>query len=247
MTKRVFSDEDLTLFLDGEASEAVAQEIEAALITDPALVASLDEMRAAQAAFVADQDALLAVAPPIPDLPGAAQTTFPWVAAFGGMAAGLVIAAGLSWSILTQDAPDWRDVVANYQSLYVTETLAGPVEPESALEAKLTDLSGVLGLDLTTLPTVDGLEYRRAQQLGYLGTPLAQLTFLTPDGGPVALCILRVGGPNSDGIEAETLEGMAAFSWVDNGYGVLLIGPQGDTTLPDAATVFRAALRDAAA
>lgn len=247
MKTRAFSDEDLTRFLDGEASETLTLEIEAARLKDTKLSADLDNMRAAQAAFVADQDAFLSAAPPMPDFPAPSRKAVPWAPALGGMAAGLIIAAGLAWPLLSKDNPDWRDVIANYQSLYVTETLSGAVDPQHSLDAKLTELSGVLGIDLTTLPDVDGLNYRRAQQLGFRGAPLAQLTYLTPDGGPVALCILRVAGPNSDGIEAETLEGMAAFSWVDNGYGVLLIGPLDDTTLPEAATIFRAALKDAAA
>ncbi|MEO0891339.1 MAG: hypothetical protein AAFY35_02000 [Pseudomonadota bacterium] len=247
MKTRAFSDEDLALYLDGEASETLIQEIEAARLKDTKLSSELDRMRVAQAAFVADQDSFLAAAPPMPGLPAPARSAVPWAPALGGMVAGLVIAAGLAWPFLSKDDPDWRDVVANYQSLYVTETLAGAVEPQSALDAKLVELSGVLGIDLTALPDIDGLDYRRAQQLGYEGAPLAQLTFLTHDGGPVALCILRTSGPDSENIQADTLSGLSAFSWVDNGFGVLLIGPQGDATLPEAATMFRAALRDAAA
>ncbi|MEO0370211.1 MAG: hypothetical protein AAF231_02035 [Pseudomonadota bacterium] len=248
---RSFTDEDLTAYLDGEASAALTHDIEKQLEDDPALAAELQALRAAEAAFTADQDALLSLAPSMPALPATPRTTPAWITALGGMAAGLVIAAGFTWSLMSgqgsgQD-PDWRAVVANYQSLYVTETLAGVAEPQSVSEAKLAELSGVLGLDLTDLPKVDGLNYRRAQQLGYQGTPLAQLTFLTEDGGPVALCILQVGGPDSDGVETQVLDGLAAYSWVDNGYGVLLIGPLDDARLEGAAETFRNALKDPAA
>lgn len=249
MTQRSFSDEDLASFLDGEAADALTREIEMALAEDPALTAHVKDLQSAQVAYVAAQEEMLSLAPEMPDLPasvqGAKSAGFGWAPACCGLAAGLAIAAAVSWSLLADKEPDWRDVVANYQSLYVTETLSGVSEPQSVSEAKLAELSGVLGLDLTGLPNVDGLAYRRAQQLGYKGTPLAQLTFLTADGGPVALCVLHVGGQDSTTIEAETLEGMAAFSWVDNGYGVLLIGPTGDQSLPQAAEAFRAALRGA--
>lgn len=247
MTQRAFSEDDLTLFLDGEAPDPLAKEIEAALSKDKDLAAYLDSMRSGQAQFVADQEALLSAAPALPDLPAPVRPPRAWAPALAGLAAGLVIATGVSWSLSTDEEPDWRAVVANYQSLYVTETLTGPAETQSARDAKLLELSGVLGIDLTDLPDVDGLLYRRAQQLGYQGHPLAQLTFLTAEGGPVALCILHQDAPGSAGIEASTLDGMAAYSWVDNGFGVLLIGPQGDSTLPEAATIFRAALKDAAA
>ena len=58
---------------------------------------------------------------------------------------------------------------------------------------------------------------------------------------------MRTGGPDSPDIEAETLEGLAAFSWVDDGFGILLIGPKGEETLSDAAALFRSALRQGSA
>ena len=39
MTERAFSDEDLALFLDGEASDALTREIEIALAQDASLAA----------------------------------------------------------------------------------------------------------------------------------------------------------------------------------------------------------------
>lgn len=245
MTERAFSDEDLALFLDGEASEALTREIESALAQDPSLSAEVNSLRAAQASYVSAQEDLLSLSPAMPELPRRERGMPAMLPAFVGLAAGLVIAATVSWSLLSKPEPGWREVVANYQSLYVTETLSGVAEPQSISKAKLTELSEVLGLDLTNLPEVDGLAYRRAQQLGYKGAPLAQLTFLTANGGPVALCILRTGGADSSEIEADTLEGMAAYSWVDDGFGVLLIGPLGDSTLSEAAQTFRAALKGA--
>ncbi|MEL7012458.1 MAG: hypothetical protein AAFO72_04175 [Pseudomonadota bacterium] len=247
MTERGFSDEDLALFLDGEAPDGLTREIETALAQDPSLAAELDSLRAAEAAFVSAQENLLSLAPATPNLPRHKARAPALAPAFAGLAAGLVIAATVSWSLLSKPEPGWREVVANYQSLYVTETLSGVTEPQGVSEAKLIALSEVLGLDLTNLPEVDGLAYRRAQQLGYKGAPLAQLTFLTANGGPVALCILRTGGADTSGIETDTLDGMAAYSWVDNGFGVLLIGPLGDNTLSEAAQTFRAALNGAPA
>lgn len=247
MTKRAFSAEDISRFLDGEASDALTREIETALIHDADLAVELNDLRAAQSSFIKAQEDLLSLAPAIPDLPQPTPQRTALFPAFAGLAAGLAIAAIASWSLLKEPDPDWRAVVANYQSLYVTETLSGVTEPQNVSVAKLAELSEVLGLDLTNLPEVEGLAYRRAQQLGYKGIPLAQLTFLTDGGGPVALCILRTDEVDSNGIEAQTLEGMAAFSWVTNGFGVLLIGPQGDSTLLNAAETFKDALNGASA
>ncbi len=247
MKDPAFSDEELAAFLDGETTEAVADKIREAVASDTELSSYVDKMRAAQATFVSGQNALLEFAPDMPELPTAEGKGVSWGAGLTGLAAGLILALGASWAAFDSKEPGWREVVASYQSLYVTETLSGAVPSPVAAQAKLAQLSDVLGIDLTSLPEVDGLAYRRAQQLGYKGQPLAQLTYLTAEGGPVALCILYTGDKSSADIRAETLEGMSAFSWIDNGYGVLLIGPKGDSTLEGAAEVFRNALRGASA
>ena len=242
MTERSFSDDDLMLYLDGEASGDLSQRIELAMGTDASLSVYLDRLSSAQNTFMTTQEDMLSLAPPLPDLPHTTGTIPAWSFGLMGLAAGLVLATSITWAVLDRPEPSWREVVANYQSLYVTETLAGAKASPKASAEKLADLSGVLGLDLTNLPEIEGLDYRRAQHLGYKGHPLAQLTYLTADGGPVALCIIHTGGESS-GITVDVLEGMDAYSWVENGFGILLIGPPGDNTLPDAAKVFQNALR----
>jgi anti-sigma factor RsiW len=242
MTKRTFSDEDLSCYLDGEATDTLVQEIEAAVAQDVELAQYLEDLRDAQAMFVGAQEELLAAAPEMPILPASSRAPRDWATGLAGLAAGLVLAMTAAWTFWERPEPGWRDVVASYQSLYVTETLIGASETPTESTAKLEELSDVLGFDLTGLPTVGGLDYRRAQQLGYKGQPLAQLTYLTSEGGPVALCIVFTGDSTTDGIQKDTLEGLDAYSWVENGYGILLIGPYGEAILPSAAETFRDAL-----
>ena len=239
-----FSDDDLSCYLDGEASRELAKHIEAAQANDPALSQRIEEMRAATARFYSGLDAMLAHAPAMPDLPPPSSSRQPaWGMAITGALAGAAAAAA-AVVMIARPAPEpgWRDVVASYQSLYVTETLVSVDQPVAVSTAKLQDLSQTLGFDLTNLPEVDGMTYKRSQQLGYKGRPLAQLTFLTDQGGPVALCIVHTGGTDSASINSEILEGMSAYSWTQDGYGILLIGPQGGSTLENAAEQFRAAL-----
>lgn len=247
MTERSgFSDQDLSAYLDDEAAADVSDAIREALPGDPVLRARLDRLRAGQDDFVAAMAVALTAAPKMPELPEpvAQRTVGAWPFGLAGVAAGAVLALGVGWSIWHTPDPGWRDVVANYQSLYVTETLA-PVDltPE-AQQADLQRLSAGLGLDLTALPEVSGLAFKRAQQLGFNGQPLAQLTFLTADGGPVALCILRTGADTSAGITAEVLSGLDTYSWTEDGYGVLLVGPKGADGLENAAEILRAALKN---
>ncbi len=242
----VFSDQDLSAHLDDEATPELSEAIRAALADDAELRARLEALQAGQAQFAQAMEAALAAAPPMPDVPRAAPARSPhvWPVGLAGVAAGIALALGLGWNVSAPAEPGWRAVVANYQSLYVTETLAEVDLTPEAQAADLERLSSELGLDLTDLPEVDGLSFRRAQQLGFKGKPLAQLTFLTADGGPVALCIIRTNGETTPEITAEVLSGLDAFSWTDNGYGVLLVGPQGDTSLEDAAETFRKALEN---
>ena len=164
MTQRRLSDDDLSLYLSGEASDALTADINTALVQDATLQKHVDDLRATEAAFVDNQNKLLSLAPKPPALPAPLVKASAWVPALGGLAAGLLIAGCVTWSIVKSDDPDWRDVVASYQSLYVTETLSGVTKTKIVEDAKLAHLSDVLGLDLTRLPEVDGLTYRRARQ-----------------------------------------------------------------------------------
>lgn len=247
MTERTgFSDQDLSAYLDDEAPADVAAAIEGALPDDPGLRARLDALRAAQDSFTVAMEAALASAPEMPDMPEpVAQTTASaWPFGLAGVAAGAVLALGVGWNIWHTPDPGWRDVIANYQSLYVTETLA-PIDPTPEVQqAELQRLSAGVGIDLTGLPEISGLSFKRAQQLGFKGKPLAQLTFLAADGGPVALCILRNGAETSPGITAEVLSGLDTYSWTEDGFGILLVGPKGTEGLKNAAEILRDALKN---
>lgn len=243
----VFSDQDLSCYLDGEASETLSDAIEKAVVADPELVARLEALKAGEAAFADAMEAALAAAPVMPAMaePVPAPANSPWRIGLASAAVGAIVAVGLSWNAWRPAEPGWRAVVANYQSLYVTETLELIDQSPAVQQADLQRLSREMGVDLAGLPEVEGLSFKRAQQLGFNGKPLAQLTFLTADGGPVALCIIRTGGDTSPGINAEVLSGLDAYNWTDNGYGVLLIGPKGQKGLKNAAEMFRTALKNA--
>jgi anti-sigma factor RsiW len=242
---RTISDEELCLYLDQEADEDLVLRIADARGNDPAGQARVADLKDADKNLIASFDAMLNVAPEMPQLPKQSISRQAVLrVCSGSMVAGALVGIGLMWGThqQSQNQPGWKAVVANYQSLYVTETLAGSRSDTETTQAKLAQLSETMGLDLTDLPQVDGLSYVRAQQLGFRGKPLAQLTFLTADGGPVALCIVKTGKADSPDITPEILEGMSAYSWSEDGYGVLLIGPQGEKGLENAAKRFRAGL-----
>lgn len=237
MTLDAFSDEDLTAWLDGEASGDLSQRIKAA--DGPALQVRLAELRSGRALAETMFAEALQLAPPMPSLPAQTQSTSSgWIAGgLIGLAAGLLLAvAPMLWR--SHAIEPWHQDVAAYQALYIPQTLAS-VPADGA--ADLARLSDALGRDLTGLPEVSQLEFRRAQALGFEGRVLIQIAYRGPDGVPYALCILNKSGDATD-LEAQQLAGMQAASWADQNHRFLLIGGTDAQFVQNAAQQFAAAL-----
>lgn len=118
----------------------------------------------------------------------------------------------------------WHGVVAQYMGLYTRETLGGTTPGRDAQSAQLAALNRPLNLSLTPdAVEVAGAEFRRAQILTYDDMPLAQITYLDPRSGPLALCILRRPG-TVRGVEQEMRGGLAIAYWNGPDHAALLIG-----------------------
>ncbi|WP_317056744.1 MULTISPECIES: hypothetical protein [Roseovarius] len=242
--KSDFSDDDLTRFIDKEAGKELSGRIKAALKSDANLRQRHDRMVQASVNYKAAMDSMLSLAPAPPemDIPSREPSRNLRVAV-ASMAAGALLTWGLTSSFPSSAGSDWKDVVANYQSLYVTETLSLSNVSQTEQNASLVRLSSKLGFNVATLPEIEGLDFVRAQELGFKGRPLAQLTFLTTDMGPVALCIVETGNQTTDRIEFAELHGLDTYSWTQDGFGILLVGPGDETGLEDAAAAFRDAFK----
>eukprot|EP00903_Cladosiphon_okamuranus_P000903 g901.t1 len=224
MSVRV-SDETLTAYLDGELSAEEQRQVEAALENDPALVDRLEALAVPVDKVREAFDTLLPQAPayPVPKPETGRSNWGPRAAAAGLVAAGILLGALWSpWQHQSVDY-DWKMAVANYQVLYVPATLPGATPAPDKATAQLASLSEKLGRDLTEAASVDGLDYRRAQMLGFGGNPLVQIAYLSGDNDPVAICITRVDDP-AYGPKSEMLAGLASAHWVEDGYGYLVIG-----------------------
>lgn len=236
---RHFTDEDLTAFLDGEADAALAEAIETALGSDPALNDRLAALDVPMAALQAGFDDLLGAAPAMPkaEVPTISLAIEPNVIAlaparrWGGWAAAaaVVLAFGLgAYGGYSVDKPEksltWMQAAASYQALYVPTTLAIASPDVASGQAQLANVSGVVGQDLTGVQTIDGLDFKRAQVLGYNGKPLIQIAYVNGAGEPMALCVIKLDGPAEQKVVTQTMNGLAAASWKADGYGYLLIG-----------------------
>lgn len=237
--KREFSDEELTAYLDGEADAANVAALEAQLSMDPALASRLDQLRLPIDAMRTAFDGMLQNAPNVelaPE-PKPALRLLP-------LAASLIVGVALGASLMlrpTPDAPGWMDYVASYQALYVTATLDTVDVPKVQQDAQLQALSEVLGRDVTNAAKFSGVAFKRGQVLGFKGRPLVQLAYLSPEGEPLALCIIR-SDKAAQVIKETELEGMRAAHWSDGEFAYLLIGGSDPEAVATLAADFEANL-----
>ena len=219
------SDDILTAYLDGEVTDEERLQIEKALDTNPDVAERLETLDIPRHDLQMAFDAVLSTAPPLPQQ----QPVVPSVNWLSRVAAVLLVAVGVSagafWSPLSKqnDVLGWKMAIANYQVLYVPETLAAAPAALSVNEEKLAALSTQLGRDLTNAVEVDGLDFRRAQMLGLNEKPLVQIAYLSDNNIPFAICVTPVSQDPYD-TEVEHLAGLAAAHWVDDGFGYLVIG-----------------------
>ncbi|WGI23144.1 hypothetical protein [Amylibacter sp. IMCC11727] len=234
-----FTDEDLTAFLDGEADDALVKAIETALGSDPALNDRLAALDVPMGALKSGLDAFMDQAPAMPliDVPTINPAVEPNIVAmaparrWGGLAAAaaVVFAFGLGafggYSIDKQEKPlSWMQAAASYQALYVPTTLAIASPDAASGQAQLANVSDVVGQDLTGVQAIDGLDFKRAQVLGYNGKPLIQIAYVNGAGEPMALCVIKLDSATEEAVETRTMNGLAAASWKADGYAYLLIG-----------------------
>jgi anti-sigma factor RsiW len=241
---RTFSDEDLTAFLDGEAEMGLSQAIEDAQAADPVLRQRLEELGTAFDALPRAFKPLLNAAPDMPDLPKA-RNAYPMRAAPSLMMASLVLGVGLGFLLTNRNGPsstDWMQSVAEYQVLYVPETLTSVAQSTARQAADLARLGGVLDLDLGPAQDGDTLTFKRGQLLGFEGQSLVQLAYLAPGEVPVALCIIDLGELADTNVVATRMLGMSAAHWQRGKHAFLLIGGQDDALIKDAAERFAAIL-----
>lgn len=245
-----FTDEQLTAYLDGEFDFVSEQEVTAALESDPHLKARLDTLAMDTDRVAAAFDELLARAPSAPELSGMEPAAPVWLrsAVLRCVAATAVVCLVVGWGAgfmsSQRELDTWRDFVAAYQALYINRTLVHIDQAEDDAQAELGRVADAIGreLKLTALSRVEQLDYKRAQILGFEGRPLAQITFLSKIGAPIALCIIRSARADTAPVETSTMQGMASAHWSKGGYEFLLIGGADTALIKSAADAFAARL-----
>ncbi|MBB3162064.1 anti-sigma factor RsiW [Rhizobium laguerreae] len=239
------SDEDLTAFIDGELTAEEAARIEAMVKEDESVAERLELLARASQPFKQAFAPLLAEAPreklqamlaAIPMQESAKSSPAPVFASrrrfLGALAASLIAGIAIDRAVIgigarfsaKDENSEWRAVVADYISLYTAETYAGPAPGREDQAAQLAGLDEKLGLSLSPeAVSLPGIDFKRALLLQYDGKALAQIAYLDPETGPMALCIVKSDkGPKAP--DLENRKGMNVVYWSNATHAFMLIG-----------------------
>lgn len=252
----ISSDEMLVAFLDGELDGEDRRQVEELLKTDSAAAERLaflaKGLLSVRDAFdplldAAPVDRLAAMIPPAPSEQNAApmfgRRGF-LAAAAACLVAGVV---GNRIAVLSRPADssadrNWRAVVANYMMLYAPETLSNLPHTELSQDQEISTVSSAIGLPLSAQAiNIPGAAFKRAQLLRLGAKPLAQIAYLDPVAGPMALCVIpSTSGPAEP--QSERREGLNLVYWSSDKHAFLVIGHNSADALKDIAARLRRTL-----
>ncbi|TPG75346.1 anti-sigma factor family protein [Pseudomonas arsenicoxydans] len=246
------SDEQLVAYLDDQLDAEQRTRIDTAIAEDSTLNLRLQWLARsslpfkdafAQLAQQAPMDRMQSMLDtlPSPERPSMDRRWF--LAAAAGLVVTSVVADRLflGWQ-LSQEKNNWRGLVADYMSLYVPETLEHLPSDEGTQQAQLRSIDTRLGLNLVPAKLVlPRSEFKRAQILEYDGVPIAQITYLDPANGPMALCV-TLSNSGSRHFAHERRHGMNVVYWADMEHAWMLIGHNPAAELEDMAKLLRTRL-----
>lgn len=246
------TDERLVAYLDGQLDAEDTRLLDNALAHDEVLQQRLEWLMRSDLPFQGAYAGLLDQAPVerlavmLNTLPIAATIAPLNRRRFLAAAAGFLVAGVLADRLFLgwqasghKDTQNWRGLVADYMALYVPQTLEHLPDDEASLRAQLQTIDQRLNLALEPAQLVlPHPVFKRAQLLEYDGVPIAQISYLDPLHGPLALCITR----SKTGTRApkhEQRHGMNIVYWSGLTHAYMVIGRNPPPELEAMATLFR--------
>ncbi|MGO4437727.1 anti-sigma factor family protein [Rhizobium sp. RAF56] len=233
------NDEMLVAYIDGELSDTERAEVEAVINGDRRAAARLDHLARSRLPFREAFEPLLSAAPtekldrmlssiPPASAPKAVFGRRGFLAAAAFVVAGIAVdrtLIGISSRLAKPDeSAEWRAVVAEYLALYTSDTLSAPAGDRAAQAKELSVVGAKLGMTLTPeTVALPGVDFRRAQVLQYDGKALAQIVYLHPETGPMALCMV-MSDAGASPPDAERRRGMNVVYWSNATHAFMLIG-----------------------
>ncbi|WP_413735755.1 anti-sigma factor family protein [Sodalis sp. RH21] len=238
------SDEILVAYLDNELSGEQRGQVEQLLSDDPDLAGRLAHLDRASLPFGAAFAGMLAQAPvarlqqrldnlaaaaPVHSAPERGVSRRNLIAAAIACLAVGAVGGRLSLGLPGREASEgnWRDLVAQYMSLYTGETFADMPDAPEWQQRQLQNIGARLGLELNRRRVnLPGAELKYARLLSYDRQPIAQIAYLDAQGRPLAFCITQShnGGSEAPGAQTEVRRGMNVVYWSAHGHDFMLIG-----------------------
>jgi anti-sigma factor RsiW len=239
----------LSAYLDRALSAAEMAEIEGKLASDAATRAELSELLAANEAAKADFAMMLTAPVPlslaravnstlVPEPAAMARRPMPfWSTLAASIALVAVGAAGGYFARPADPARDWIAEIGEYHAVYATQTRHLAEVPASEAAHIKTWLAANVGVDLP-IPdlTAQGLTFEGGRLLVAAGKPVGQLMYRDAAGAVIAICFTASDKPATDTATPRDLNGFDAQVWGVPGARVILIGPKGDSRLPEIAS-----------
>lgn len=227
-----YSDQELLDFLNGDMDPRRAEQVEQTMRVDRELehrVMALDPIAAPVRGAMRGLPGRRVLA----DLERSAiddvkhgGTGPQWTKLAAVLLLGAVIGGGAMW-LGAPSADDWRGRVAQYQSLYVADTVRLTIASADVLERQLEVASSKLGrpLEQASLEAPSSLKLARVQVLGLDDAPLIQIVYQDAEGTPFALCV-TTAGPRGEANEpsSEMLHGLATTAWEDGSFRYIFVG-----------------------
>lgn len=236
------SDEQLTAYIDGELDAAERDRIERLIENNAQVAERFDVLSRSELPFreafapllaaapSAKLEAMLAATPPVQAKKAASGLSRRGL--LGALAACLVAGIAIDRAVIgighrlakPDEGSEWRAVVAEYLSLYTAETLSGPSAGRAEQAAQLSEVGSKVGLALTPeTVAIRGIDFKRAILLTYDDKPLAQIAYLDPETGPMALCI-TTSKTGASAPDMENRRGMNVVYWSNATHAFMLIG-----------------------
>ncbi|MBA5235658.1 hypothetical protein H2Y54_03715 [Pectobacterium aroidearum] len=250
-----YSDEAIVAWLDDEMNEADAQRFKALLEGDAQLAERVAELMKSQLDFEAAFAPLLNKAPEaamqarLETLMTNAPTSAP-PSPHAGVSRRSLIAASLSFLLIgsglgylarsprmiLSDSEKIRDLEAQYMSLYRTETLLDADNTAQTLQRGLSRTAQDMGLHLNEQQlTLHDAELKMVRLLRYDNIPIAQITWMHAEYGPMALCISPERQATSTALNNEQRHDMQVVWWYAHHYQFVLIGRSPVTSMTESA------------
>ncbi|GBU13186.1 membrane protein [Enterobacterales bacterium] len=230
------SDEMLVAYLDNQLSLAEREQFTERLRHDEILSERLALLSHSSLPFHDAFEPMLADAPladlqarldaiPEPARPAGVNRRQLLAAAVSFLAVGVLVGRYALPSTTSEKENNWRSLVAQYMSLYSAETLADINDSPARQQAELQRVKNNLGIALTSAQlALPGVELKNARILSYDQYRIAQIAYLDPQYGPLALCITRTSEHGNTAQASEVRRGMNVVYWCSKGYDFMLIG-----------------------